>query len=74
MPPSVKSYPCGCKHNGFAMTPDSSICREHFTTDQRHFCDEWDGLLIDKNSPEFASCLCFGQDKIRQPETERNAP
>jgi hypothetical protein len=56
------------------MTPDSSICREHFTTDQRHFCDEWDGLLIDKNSPEFASCLCFGQDKIRQPETERNAP
>ncbi len=24
-----------------------------------HFCDEWDGLFIDKDSPEFECCLCF---------------
>lgn len=24
-----------------------------------HFCHEWDGLLIDKRSPEYEACLCF---------------
>lgn len=23
-----------------------------------HFCDEWDGLLIDKDDPEFSCCSC----------------
>lgn len=25
----------------------------------RHECPEWDGLVIDKFSPEFEACLCF---------------
>lgn len=24
-----------------------------------HWCHEWDGLLIDKNDPEFEACRCF---------------
>lgn len=23
-----------------------------------HFCDEWDGLLIDQTDPEFDCCTC----------------
>jgi hypothetical protein len=53
------------------MAPGSFICREHFTTDKRHFCDAWDFLLIDKNSREFVSCQCFDKS---QKGTERNAP
>ena len=41
------------------MQPGSFICREHFTKDKLHFCDEWDFLLINKYGPEIASCLCF---------------
>lgn len=25
----------------------------------RHYCHEWDGLLIDINSPEIECCLCY---------------
>lgn len=24
-----------------------------------HFCDEWDGLLIDQTDPEFECCTCL---------------
>jgi hypothetical protein len=24
-----------------------------------HWCYEWDGMLIDKNDPEFEVCTCF---------------
>lgn len=23
-----------------------------------HFCEDWDGLLIDENDPEFEHCKC----------------
>jgi hypothetical protein len=28
-----------------------------------HWCSEWDGLLIDKNDPEFEVCTCFPKEK-----------
>jgi hypothetical protein len=28
-----------------------------------HWCMDWDGLLIDRNDPEFSACGCFGDDK-----------
>lgn len=27
-----------------------------------HFCDEWDGLLIEKGDPEFKCCSCSFSD------------
>lgn len=29
-----------------------------FLNQTLHFCAKWDGLLIDDNDPEFASCGC----------------
>lgn len=31
-----------------------------------HFCDEWDGLPIDKGEPEFSACQCFPREKPRK--------
>ncbi len=33
-----------------------------------HFCDEWDGLLIDKSDHEFDCCSCTFSDEFN-PET-----
>lgn len=27
-----------------------------------HFCNEWDGLLIEEGDPEFEACLCLGKE------------
>lgn len=29
----------------------------------RHACPEFDGLVIDKNDPEFETCICFKERK-----------
>lgn len=28
-----------------------------------HWCDEWDGLLVDEKDAEFEACNCFEKDK-----------
>ena len=28
-----------------------------------HFCNEWDGMLIDKTDPEFEVCLCYAKQR-----------
>lgn len=33
-----------------------------------HFCDEWDGLLIDRDDPEFECCSCTFNDEF-DPDT-----
>jgi hypothetical protein len=33
-----------------------------------HFCDEWDGLLIDRDDPEFEFCSCQFSDEF-DPDT-----
>lgn len=33
-----------------------------------HFCDEWDGLLIHPDSPEFAVCTCPHMETFRTQE------
>lgn len=30
-----------------------------------HFCWDWDGLLVEKDSPEFECCTCVGGARIR---------
>lgn len=35
-----------------------NVLRKHGREDL-HYCPEWDGLLIDKNDPEFGVCTCF---------------
>jgi hypothetical protein len=32
-----------------------------------HFCDEWDGLLIDRDCPEFDCCGCYERDTNGKP-------
>jgi hypothetical protein len=63
---AVKDFPCGCRHNGFAETVDSSICDEHFREHRLHFCPESDYALIDKRSAEFDSCICRFPDVKEQ--------
>jgi hypothetical protein len=33
-----------------------------------HWCDEWDGLLIHVDDPEFYSCACSWMEKFKTPE------
>jgi hypothetical protein len=37
-----------------ALTPADHEAAHGFL----HFCDEWDGLLIDQADPEFECCSC----------------
>ena len=39
-----------------------------------HFCDEWDGLLIDKSDPEFDCCGCLFRYPDYDPFTGKKAP
>jgi hypothetical protein len=57
--PPLKTYPCGCVHNGYCYAPESKICDQCFAGKKLHFCEEYDELLIDKDSPEIETCLCF---------------
>ena len=27
-----------------------------------HYCHDWDGLVVDSNSPEYDSCNCFPKE------------
>ena len=31
-----------------------------------HYCWDWDGMLIDKLSPEYECCLCFKKDDMKK--------
>ena len=31
-----------------------------------HFCYDWDGLLIHRDSGEFEVCVCVGGDHVRR--------
>lgn len=34
---------------------------------KRHYCPDWDYMLIDEGDPEFESCLCFfGDEEVRR--------
>jgi len=33
-----------------------------------HWCEEWDGLLVNVDDDEFVSCTCKFMDKFRTPE------
>ena len=32
----------------------------------RHFCEDWDGLAIDENSPEWDCCTCLKTSILRK--------
>jgi hypothetical protein len=42
------------------LTPEDHATARGFL----HFCDEWDGLLIDREDPEFECCLCTFSDEF----------
>lgn len=37
----------------------------------RHECVEWDGMVIDENSPEFAACGCFDDPEAKAASEKR---
>lgn len=53
---------------------EKNLCAKLTPEDHRiaagflHFCDAWDGLLIDKSDPEFRHCECTFSDEF-DPET-----
>ena len=38
------------------------FCRYCWDVEKAHYCYEWDGLLINKNHPEFECCTCGDKD------------
>ena len=50
------------------LTPSDHAQAEGFL----HFCDDWDGLLIDAGCPEFACCGCTFSDEF-DPDTGKLA-
>lgn len=50
----MKRYKELCRNLHLRLTADDHEQAGGFL----HFCDEWDGLLIDQNDPEFAFCGC----------------
>lgn len=60
---------CGVAGRGPRVTqPDRRIvCVECYTMSSmdpltRHFCPDWDGMAIDKNSGEYECCECVKND------------
>lgn len=37
---------------------------ENMVTKRKHSCPDWDYMIIDEDSPEFASCLCYKDNTL----------
>lgn len=52
---------------------DSPLTKEEIAN-KGHFCPEWDFDYIDKDFPEFESCLCFDDFKPENQELKKILP
>jgi hypothetical protein len=54
---------------GLSLTPEDHSAAGGFL----HFCDEWDGMLIDRTDDEFDCCSCTFTDEF-DPKTGKLRP